>query len=99
MTENVRLNGDDGASCGEWDEELIGRWLEGRNRHTSRAYKRGAKRLSQFLKKPIARATFDDISHFVHSVMEAGSTAATRSTLAALKSLCSFCFLDFCTFF
>ncbi|HLO47335.1 MAG TPA: tyrosine-type recombinase/integrase [Nostocaceae cyanobacterium] len=72
-------------------EQLVNLWLGGKSRHTVDYYRRSAKRLEEFVGKPIHLVTFAEVQAFaVHLESLELAASSRRSIISAVKSLLSF---------
>src|SRR5690349_2964819 len=73
----------------ETDETLIGLWLNGRSRHTIRAYEADVRAFLAHAGKPIRAVTIGDVQAFGDSLAELASATRARR-LSSVKSLLAF---------
>lgn len=72
-------------------EQLVNLWLGGKSRHTADYYRRSAKRLEEFVGKPLHLVTFAEVQAFATHLESLGLAASSRrSIISAVKSLLSF---------
>lgn len=73
------------------DEMLVALWLHGRSPATQEAYGFDAKRLFDFVGKPLVQITLADLQAFADSLEQEGlAPASQHRILAAIKSMFSF---------
>lgn len=71
------------------DEHLVRLWLHGRSLHTIDGYARDAQRFINFVNKPLASVTLDDIQRYA-DVLTGISDNTRKRKLYAIKSLLAF---------
>lgn len=73
------------------DRKLVDLWLNGRGRHTQRAYRRDVDQFFRFIGKPLNVVTLEDLQRFADHLGTCTLAASTRHRmLSAVKSLFAF---------
>jgi integrase/recombinase XerD len=73
------------------DEQLIELWLNGRSKHTVRAYSKDAVQFMQTINKPLNRVTLGDLQQYAATLFDSClQPASVHRSLSAIKSLFAF---------
>lgn len=75
----------------ESDHHLIELWINGRSRHTQRAYRKDAGRFLGAVEKPLNRITLGDIQQYAGQLAESGlKPSSVYRSMSAVKSMFAF---------